>query len=195
MHSHLKNPSESGSPSNPYPSASSDLSNCTQAHGNSHPSHDFLCQPELPSPSPPPHTLLPTVRGGRHHTQGYFLAYRGFGDGGWKMDGWIRRLIILEMDLQLIMPNGVISNVFKRESYYQSLDPAIGFPSPHHQCHYMLQNTPRGDVTQPLWATLNLPTCKIPKAKVHVLIQISKCSRTCLFVSGCSENMEVLRVF
>ena len=27
---------------------------------------------------------LPTGRGGRHSTQGYFLAYRGFGDGGKK---------------------------------------------------------------------------------------------------------------
>jgi hypothetical protein len=33
---------------------------------------------------------------------------------GRKSDGWIRRLIILEMDLQLIIPDMVISNSPKK---------------------------------------------------------------------------------
>jgi hypothetical protein len=61
-------------------------------HGNSHPSHDFDLPTQPPKPKCPLHTPLPTARGGRHFTQGYFLAYRGFGDEG-KEKGWLDKEI------------------------------------------------------------------------------------------------------
>jgi hypothetical protein len=45
------------------------------------------------------------------------------------MDGWIRRLIILEMDLQLIMPNREISNVSKKERYCRKKNKILLFHS------------------------------------------------------------------